>query len=74
MHRCQFVIIQSSPAHTFFIQAKTQRFDQMQLTTIIGGEADNVAGVRGYLRFVKGYMEHRVKGQRQDQSEERPAL
>jgi len=53
-----FDIVQSRAIYAFFIKLKTQWLNQMELATSIGGEADNISGIRGDFWLKKNYVQH----------------
>jgi hypothetical protein len=55
---CVFVVIQPGAAQVFVIECESQRANQVQLRAGIGAQADDVAGVGGYLRLVEDDVEH----------------
>lgn len=52
------VIIQTGTAQPLVIQFEAQWLDQVQATTGIGAEPDNVAGIRRNFRLKKDYVKH----------------
>ncbi len=48
-----FMVVQAGSAQLFVLKVKSQWFDQMELGAGIGAQADDVAGIRGDLRFVE---------------------
>src|SRR5450759_1675974 len=56
----KLVIIQPGAKQLFILQREAERFDQMQLATGIGAQADDIAGVRRNLRLVQNHAKHKV--------------
>ena len=58
VHGGQFVVVEAGAAHRLAVQAKSQRLHQVQLTTGVGREPNQVAGVRRNLRLEDDDVEH----------------
>ncbi|EAR08883.1 hypothetical protein MED297_04417 [Reinekea sp. MED297] len=52
------MVIQPGTTQRFFIHGKPERFNQVQLTTGVGAQADNIAGIRWNFRFKQHNMKH----------------
>ena len=50
--------IEAGTAQPLFVHAEAQRMDQMQVGAGVGGETDDIAGVRRNLRFIEDDMQH----------------
>ena len=57
-HIGKLVIIEAGTPHALVIPSKSQRFNQMQLVTRIGTQADDVAGVGRDFGLEQHYVQH----------------
>jgi hypothetical protein len=57
-HTSVFVVIEAGALKQLVVHRKTQRLDQMQLATRVGGQSDHVARVRRYLGVHQNDVEH----------------
>src|SRR5437762_2084059 len=53
-----FVIVEPRASELTIVQLESQRFDEMKLGTGVGGEADDVAGIRWDIGMNQYYGEH----------------
>src|SRR3546814_13823311 len=54
-----FVIIEPGAFDRRIVDAKAERFDQMQRRTTVGAQADDIAGVRWNLWLIERNLDHR---------------
>lgn len=52
------MIIKPGAAQLFIAQVKTKGFDQVQLKTVVGAEADDITGVGWNLRLKQYNVKH----------------
>ena len=57
-HRRVLVVVQACTTHAFVIHGEAQRFDQVQTTTGVGCQTDDIPRVGRYFRLVKHKVEH----------------